>query len=335
MVLSRTSADPRLHAAAASIVKSLGSEWKASGAMCLCPAHKDLRPSLSVRVGEHSILFKCFAGCATIDVIRALRSDRRPIPTADARTEWANADGRERQLSGRIRSLWKEARPLTDTIAEHYLAMRGFAVPHPALRYHEHIPLGRSADVRFRPGLLAALEADPGVIAIERLFLDPRTWLPVDDLDPPKRLLGRPLGAAVRFGAATHVLGLAEGWETAWSAHLLLGIPVWAALGADRLPLVTVPERVEHLILLPDNDPPGRRGAKRAEEAHARPGLVIETRFPGGGFNDWNDQYRAEGEREEGGCGKRPDGQVRPAHSGPRSAISAEAALKASLPYST
>jgi hypothetical protein len=295
MALSRTSADPRLHAAAANIVKSLGGTWKPSGAMCRCPAHDDHRPSLSVRVGEHSILFKCFAGCSTIDVIRALRSDRRPIPTADAEAEFARADGSERRLAGRIRSLWKEARAVTDTPAGVYMATRGFNEPHPALRYHDHVPLGRGADVRFRPALLAAVEADTGVIALERLFLDPRTGLPATDLDLPKLMLGRPHGGTVRFGAATDVLGLAEGWETAWSAHLLLGIPVWAALGADRFPLVTVPERVERLFLLHDNDLSGRRGAARAKQAHARDGRSIEPLPPPPGFNDWNDLYRARG----------------------------------------
>ncbi|OYW83039.1 MAG: virulence-associated protein E, partial [Sphingobium sp. 32-64-5] len=178
MALSRSSADPRLHAAAASIVKSLGGTWKPSGAMCRCPAHDDHRPSLSVRVGEHSILFKCFAGCSTIDVIRALRTDRQPIPKADAEAELAGGDARDSKLVGRIRSLWKEARPVTDMPAIAYMATRGFSGPHPALRYHDHVPLGRGADVRFRPALLAAVEADIGVIALERLFLDPRTGLP-------------------------------------------------------------------------------------------------------------------------------------------------------------
>lgn len=297
MALSRTSADPRLHAAAASIVKSLGGEWKPSGAMCRCPAHDDHRPSLSVRVGERGILFKCFAGCSTVDIIRALRGDRQPIPSSDSVA--TTSDGRERQLAGRIRALWKEAAPIVDGAARAYLASRGLAGPHPSLRYHDRVPHGRGENVRFRPALLAAVECDTGVIALERLFLDPRTGLPVADLDPPKLMLGRPLAGAVRFGAATSVLGLAEGWETAWSAHLRLGIPVWAALGSDRLPLVTIPERVEHLILLPDDDPAGRRCARRARKAHARPGLVIETRYPGSGFNDWNDLHRAEGRGRE------------------------------------
>jgi len=299
MALSRTNADPRLHAAAARIVKSLGAIWNPSGTICRCPAHNDHRPSLSVRVGERSILFKCFAGCSTIDVIRALRTDRQSIPTTETETEFVRADGSERRLAGRIRSLWKEARPLTDTPAGAYLVTRGLSGPHPALRYHDHVPLGRGVDVRFRPALLAAVEADTGVIALERLFLDPRTGLPATGLDPPKLMLGRPHGSTVRFGAATDVLGLAEGWETAWSAHLLLGIPVWATLGADRFPLVAVPERVEHLFVLHDNDSSGRRGAARAKQAHARDGRSIEPLPPPPGFNDWNDLYRAKGRGRE------------------------------------
>lgn len=125
MALSRTSADPRLHAAAASIVKSLGGDWKPSGAMCRCPAHDDHRPSLSVRVGEHSILFKCFAGCSTVDIIRALRGDRQRIPSTDSVA--TTSDGHERQLTGRIRALWKEANAIVDGAARAYLASRGLA----------------------------------------------------------------------------------------------------------------------------------------------------------------------------------------------------------------
>lgn len=315
MALSRTSADPRLHAAAANIVKSLGTEWKPSGVMCRCPAHGDKTPSLSVRVGERGLLFKCFAGCSTIDVMRALRRGQQSIPSGEAEVGYYD-DGRERRLNGRIRSLWTEARPVTDTPASIYLAKRGFPGPHPALRFHDDVPWGRGANVCYRPALLAAVEGDIGVIALERLFLDPRSGLPANDLDPAKRMLGRPLGGAVRFGAATNVLGLAEGWETARSAHILLGIPVWAATGAERFPQIAIPERVDHLILLPDNDDTGRRGAQLAETAHERPGRVIETILPWDGFNDWNDLHLLRRRGKERGCGKWSDGQARSAHSG-------------------
>jgi putative DNA primase/helicase len=217
------------------------------------------------------------------------------------KAEFARADGSERRLAGRIRSLWKEARAVTDTPAGVYMATRGFNEPHPALRYHDHVPLGRGADVRFRPALLAAVEADTGVIALERLFLDPRTGLPATDLDPPKLMLGRPHGGTVRFGAATDVLGLAEGWETAWSAHLAARHP---GLGRAWCPTACP----WSLCLSGSNASyppsrrrsfPGRRGADAGETgACARRVRSIETScLHRRGFNDWNDLLSRRGER--------------------------------------
>ena len=64
---------------AANLVKRLGGTWSSKGAMCRCPAHDDRTPSLSIRVGEKALLFKCFAGCDTLDVIRAIRRLDRNI----------------------------------------------------------------------------------------------------------------------------------------------------------------------------------------------------------------------------------------------------------------
>ena len=88
---------------------------------------------------------------------------------------------------------------------------------------------------------------------------------------------------------ATEVLGLAEGVESALSAMILLGLPVWATLGSERFPHVALPTSVTRLILLPDNDRAGRIGAAKASEAHVVPGRTIETIWPPAGFNDWND----------------------------------------------
>ena len=45
--------------------------WKAR-----CPAHKDRRPSLSIREGDDGrVLLYCFAGCGAIDVLDALGLD--------------------------------------------------------------------------------------------------------------------------------------------------------------------------------------------------------------------------------------------------------------------
>src|SRR3546814_11824591 len=73
--------------------------------MCCCPAHDDRTPSLSVRVGETRLLFKCFAGCDISDVLRALRRD--DLTALDAH------DGRgvpsclpKEWLQRRARELW-------------------------------------------------------------------------------------------------------------------------------------------------------------------------------------------------------------------------------------
>jgi putative DNA primase/helicase len=54
------------------IVESLGGRWSGSRGECRCPAHNDHSPSLSVRLGTKAILFKCFAGCTSTDILKAL-----------------------------------------------------------------------------------------------------------------------------------------------------------------------------------------------------------------------------------------------------------------------
>src|SRR3546814_11232858 len=64
-----------LEVAVAALVRRLGGAWSGDSGMCCCPAHDDRTPSLSVRVGETRLLFKCFAGCDISAVLRALRRE--------------------------------------------------------------------------------------------------------------------------------------------------------------------------------------------------------------------------------------------------------------------
>lgn len=48
--------------------------WKAR-----CPAHEDHDPSLSVRLDGGTVLVKCYAGCSTLEVMRALGIDYRRL----------------------------------------------------------------------------------------------------------------------------------------------------------------------------------------------------------------------------------------------------------------
>ena len=115
------------------------------------------------------------------------------------------------------------------------------------------------------------------------------------DLADPRMTLGRPDRAAVMLAPATSILGLAEGVETALSARMLFGMPVWATLGSERLHQIAIPERVTRLVLFPDNDIAGEIGAANAIEVYAMPGRAIETEYPPFGFKDWNDVLRMGG----------------------------------------
>jgi putative DNA primase/helicase len=294
--LSSLCQSPGLEAQAADLVKRLGGTWSPNGAMCLCPAHDDHTPSLSVRVGEKALLFKCFAGCDTIDVIRAIRrlyrniqltgQNTAPSPQISLSPQW---------LQQRALDLWDGARPLAGTPAEHYLRRRSIILSPTVLRFHRRTPLGRGKRAVFRPAMLAALHERERLVALQRTFFDPDQPRRARDLGNPRRMLGRPGHGAVMLAPATDTLGLAEGIETALSAILLLDIPVWATLGNERLAHITIPDAVTRLILLPDNDRGGRMGAAKAAEAYAMPGRTIETIWPPLGFNDWNDALRAEG----------------------------------------
>jgi hypothetical protein len=58
---------------AADIADALNGRSSGSGYVCECPAHVDLRPSLSVTPRDGRVLVHCHAGCTQSAVIGALR----------------------------------------------------------------------------------------------------------------------------------------------------------------------------------------------------------------------------------------------------------------------
>ena len=60
---------------AADIADALNGQPSGSGYVCECPAHVDLRPSLSVTSRDGRVLVHCHAGCAQSAVIGALRRE--------------------------------------------------------------------------------------------------------------------------------------------------------------------------------------------------------------------------------------------------------------------
>lgn len=301
---------PMLHALAqhhpeaelqlARIVKRLGGKSDGASAMCLCPAHDDRRPSLSIRVGDKCLLFKCFAGCDTLDVLRAIRAlglsagqwQPSPVPRLLRKPAF---DGRSA-----ARRLWHEAQPISGGLATRYLEARALPGPWPALRYHPQTPLGRGTDMVRRPALLSAIVDDRGICAVQRSFLHVANPILASDLDPPRRMLGSPGRGAVRLAWPRDCLGIAEGHETALSVMHRLQIAVWATLGNERFGLLDIPAHVSTLLLFPDNDLAGRRGEEIARARYEGPGRQILTCWPPAHVSDWNDLAQEEG-RERGG----------------------------------
>lgn len=134
------------------LVGALGGTWHGNIAMCRCPAHADTTPSLSLRQGDKGILVTCFAGCSAPDVLRELdrvvltRRYRAPEPARGPATR-----------TGNVTRLWNEARPVTGTLAERYLAGRFLLPVAGDLRFHPRCPFGRKPLTVFNPALLVAV----------------------------------------------------------------------------------------------------------------------------------------------------------------------------------
>lgn len=291
------------------IAEQLGGRWTQRGALCPCPAHADRTPSLSVRVGRQAVLVHCFAGCTNDAVMEALhiigalnggllKTDKPINSGAAAREAW---------VLNKVHELWRGGRKVEGTLAETYLRRhRGLTGPVLDVRFHPRTPLGAAPETRFLPALLVAVRDAAQLVAVQRIFLDPRTGAKAA-MEKPKRTLGLLGSGAARLGhAPTRKLGLAEGIEDARSATELTGIPAWATLGNVRFGIVDVPESVTDLVLFVQNDAGGDLATDAGTKAHARPGRTITIERPPRRGDDWNILLRrraAEQQSKGGGAG--------------------------------
>lgn len=187
-----------------------------------------------------------------------------------------------------IRRILDECMPLAGSLAETYLQARGLRDPGaPDLLYHPDL-----TDFEARRGC-------PGMVAIPRLVSGEaaggihRTYLRDDGsakAPAGKKMLGTIAEAAVRLFPVPEdgQLGVAEGIETALSAHALFGIPVWAALSADGLARFRWPEGTRHVTIFADAGDVGRQAAATLSDRLNVADIAnrIVTPLHGDDFND-------------------------------------------------
>lgn len=98
---------------------------------------------------------------------------------------------------------------------------------------------------------------------------------------------------AVRLFDCKNTLGVAEGLETALSAHQIYGVPTWMVGNATYLKSFIAPNSVQHLIIYADNDKTGtglaaafQCGNKNILSRNSVKKVTIKCPVDVGDFND-------------------------------------------------
>ena len=206
---------------ARNITHALRGRWCGSYGIALCPAHNNHRtPALSISDGDEGrLLVKCHAGCTGGDVLRAIRdlglgSNWRPGPAAAARRKVVDEAARTKRTRQAL-GIWREARPVENTLVEHYLRSRGITCPLPAtLRYHSGCWHGEKA--QRLPAMVAAVGTSQRIVAVHRTYLTPEG----KKISGPgaKMTLGPAGGGAVRLDARSRCTG--QRWPHSYACEL-------------------------------------------------------------------------------------------------------------------
>lgn len=187
--------------------------------------------------------------------------------------------------------LWDGSNPCCGTPAAWYLAGRGLPdlATSPALRYRGDCYHPERSK---HPALIARVQSVTGeTIGVHRTYLDRHGAKAA--VNPQKASLGSIWTGAVRLNEAGDELVIGEGVETAGSAGLLLGLPVWAAVSAGNMAAaLMLPPDVRTLTIAADMDAPGMRAARDAAGRWRAEGRTVRIATPDRPGQDFNDLLR-------------------------------------------
>jgi phage/plasmid primase-like uncharacterized protein len=216
---------------------------------------------------------------------------------AQQRQQWA-------ENAQRIARVWAECVPLVpgDPVTL-YLKRRGLGGVwplSPVLRLHRALDCWEGSEkVGTFPAMVAPLVAPDGrTVALHRTYLtrDGRKAA----VPTVKKLTGAagPLAGAcipLHALARAHVLGIAEGIETALAAWCAAGVPTVAAYCAGNLAAWRWPPGLQRLVIFADADKAGRDSADELRTRALAAGLRVNVLTPTTEGEDWCDVWAQRG----------------------------------------
>ena len=277
------------------IASQLGKATRTRGGWsCLCPAHDDHKPSLSLSLSEDgTLLAHCYAGCSFLDILSALRR-RGLLEKSDfpERRDVFQAPQSPKEPNKVALRIWHESVRAEETHVETYLRSRGIqgAIP-PTLRFHPRL---FHTSRTYHPAMVGAIAVWPSktVAGVHRTYLTASGTDKTSHL-PNKMMLGLIKGGAVRLSPIGAKLILAEGIETALSCFYATNIPTWSCLSVSGMMDIVVPplEITQEIIICADGDGAGQKAADKLAERLHRTGYGVRT-APSPQGQDFNDVLR-------------------------------------------
>ena len=250
------------------IVAALRGKWQGSYALCVCPAHDDRTPSLSIRQGDRGLLVHCFAGCAPSSILEKINwlepSSTKAV--SDYRPQGARKD---------VGWLWEQGAAIEGTLAERYLTGRNLPINGVDLRFHPNCQNGRKPLERYEPALMVGMRLRGELVGIQRIFLDPETAKHRD-----KKIIGQSRFASWEGIHPTNTLAIAESFEDAHAYATMKRIPCWSSMAANKLHAIVIPECVTTIILAPDNDRAGRMAINRGRKVYRDASYDVKVDLP-------------------------------------------------------
>lgn len=280
------------------IANQLGKATRIRGGWsCLCPAHDDHKPSLSLSLSEEgTLLAHCYVGCSFLDILSALRS-RGLLEKSDfleQRNIVLKASQSPKESHKMALRIWHESVHAESTYVETYLRSRGIQGPLPStLRFHPRLFHNSKT---YHPAMVAAVTLWPSktVAGVHRTYLT-TDGMNKAILSPNKMMLGLIKGGAVRLSPIGTKLIVAEGIETALSCFTATNIPTWSCLSTSGMMDVVVPplEITQEIIICADGDGAGQKAADKLATRLHRTGYGVRM-APSPQGQDFNDILRGE-----------------------------------------